>query len=278
MCSPSPPPPADYAGAATAQGAANKETAIASSHLNNPNVVGPYGTQTFTEGSNPTDRPTVTQTLNPQQQALLNQQNQIKGLLGGLGVQGANSLKGIVGKNLDLSGAPTVGGYDATRQKVIDAMNSRSDEDYAKTTDQANSDLIAAGIQPGTKAYADKQQMIERSHNDARQQAEIAGGNAAAQAFNTDSQRRKEAISEMLAQRQTPLNEISALMSGSQVSNPFATPGVSQNTNMAPPPIFGAAQAQDQSNAGIYNAQQASAQSTQNGYMALAGTAAMMMF
>lgn len=275
MCSPSPPPPADYAGAAAAQGAANKETAIASSRLNNPNTIGPYGTQTWTEGATDDARPTVTQVLSPEQQQLLDQQNNVKGLLGGLGEQGATALQGVVGKTLDISGAPEVGGYDATRQKVIDAMMGRVNEDYGKQTDQANSDLISAGIRPGTKAYADRMQMIERSRNDARTQAEIAGGNATSQAFNTDTQRRKDAIAEILAQRQTPLNEVSALMSGSQVANPFATTGVAQNTNMAPSPVFGAAQAQDQANTGIFNAQSASANSQQNGLMSLAGAAVM---
>ena len=55
-------------------------------------------------------------------------------------------------------------------------------------------------------------------------------------------------------------------------------PGVAQNAQVAPAPIFGAAQAQDQANAGIFNAQSASAASTNNGLMGLAGTAALMMF
>jgi len=49
--SPSAPPPPDYAGAATAQGAANLETAKAQGRMNNPNVVGPLGSQTVTWGT-----------------------------------------------------------------------------------------------------------------------------------------------------------------------------------------------------------------------------------
>jgi len=268
--SPSPPPAPDYAGAAVAQGAANKETAIASSRLNNPNVINPNGTQTWTEGETADSRPTLTQTLSPEQQRLYDQSAQTKGLLGELGIQGATSLKDVVGQNLDLSGAPAGGGsYDATRKSVYDAMMSRANEDYGKQTDDANSQLIAAGIRPGTKAYADRMQMIERSRNDAKSQAEIAGGNAASQAFTMDTQRRKDAISELLAQRQTPLNEINALMSGSQVSNPFAVPGASQNSNIAPAPIFGAAQAQYGAQSNAYNAQQAQNASMMNGLFSL---------
>lgn len=268
--SPSPPPAPDYAGAAAAQGAANKEAAIAGSRLNNPNVINPNGTQTWTEGETPDSRPTLTQTLSPEQQALYNQSMQTKGLLGGLGISGATALQDVIGRNLDLSGAPAGGGsYDTTRKSVYDAMMSRANEDYGKQTDEANSSLIAAGIRPGTKAYADRMQMIERSRNDAKSQAEIAGGNAASQAFNMDTQRRKDAIAELLAQRQTPLNEINALMSQSQVTNPFAMPGAAQNANVAPAPIFGAAQAGYGAQSNAYNAQQAQNQSMMNGLFSL---------
>jgi len=323
MCSPSPPPAPDYQAQAQAQGAANVQAAQVSNTLNNPNVVSPYGTQTFSEGTTnngfnegayqaamqqyqnslqpvrttdedgnvswsapgnvaapniqdfynlPTlGRPTVTQTFSPEQQRIFEQSNQLKNLLGGLGIQGAESLQGLVGTKVDFSGAPQVGSYDATRQKVYDAMMSRTNEDYSKQREGSNSDLIAAGIRPGTKAYGDRMQMIERSRNDARSQAELQAGNAAAQAQTLDTQRRKDYIGELLAQRQTPLNEINALVSSSQVSNPFAVPGVAQNAQVAPAPIFGAAQAQDQANTGIYNANVASATSTQNAAIGAAG-------
>lgn len=49
--SPSAPPPPDYAGAAVAQGAANEATARLQGRLNNPNVIGPLGSQTVTFGT-----------------------------------------------------------------------------------------------------------------------------------------------------------------------------------------------------------------------------------
>ncbi len=275
MCAPSPPPAPDYKGAAQEQGAANKDAAVAAANLNNPNVVNPYGSQTWAQGATPTDRPTMTQTFSPEQAALFAKSNQTKGLLGDLGIQGATALQGVIGKQLDLSGAPATGNYDQTRQSVINAMMGRADEDYGQQTEQANSDLIAAGIRPGTEAYGNRMQMIERSRNDARNQAEISGGNAAAQAYTVDSQRRQQSISEILAQRQTPLNEINALQSGSQVSNPFAVAGASQNSNIAPTPVFGAAQAQAGYDQNIYNQQVASSNALMGGLFSL-GSAGMM--
>jgi len=276
MCAPSPPPAPDYAGAATAQGAANKEAAIASSNLNNPNVINPNGTQTWTEGANPGDRPTLVQTLSPQQQSLYDKSVQTKGLLGDLGIQGAGALQSVVGKNVDLSGAPQMpGSYDDTRNSVIAAQMARVNEDAANARDRKNSELIAAGITPGTKAYDDAMNLIQRGVNDARN---VAIGNASTQttqAFSTDAQRRKDAIAELLAQRQTPLNEINALMSGSQVSNPFAVPGAAQNTNVAPAPVFGAAQAQYGAGADAFNAQAQSQAGLMNGLFSL-GSAGIM--
>lgn len=182
----------------------------------------------------------MTQTFSPEQQALYEKQTKVKGLLGDLGISGAHGLGDIIGKNLDLSGAPAApGNYDATRQQVINAMMGRVDEDVGKSRDQANSDLVAAGIHPGTKAYDDAQFQITRGRNDALQQAQIAAGNTATQAAATDAQRRKDAIAEILAQRQTPLNEVSALQSGSQVSNPFAGGlGYQAGAQMTPTPVY----------------------------------------
>ncbi len=253
----SPPPAPDYAGAAREQGAANKEAAIASSRLNNPNVVNPYGTQQWTDAEGD-GRPTLTQTLSPEQQRLYEQDVQTKGLLGELGTQGATALQDVIGRNIDLSGAPAApGSAEATRQATIDAMMGRVNEDVNRNIEQKQSDLIAAGIRPGTKAYDDAMALIERGRTDARQQAIIASGAEAQRDFGMDTEARKNAIAEMLMQRQTPLNEISALMSGSQVSNPFAMPGASQSASIAPAPIFGAAQATGQSALDAYNAQQA---------------------
>ena len=274
MCSPSAPAPPDYAAAATAQGAANKEAAIASSRLNNPNVVNPYGTQTWQEGATAEDRPTMTQTFSPEQQALYEQSMQTKGLLGGLGTQGATALQGIIGNSLDLSGAPAApGSAEQTRQNAYDAIMSRVNEDTTGQRDQRNSDLIAAGIRPGTKAYDDAQNQISRQYNDARQQAILASGQEGQRDFTMDTQRRKDAIAEILAGRQTPLNEINALMSGSQVSNPFAVPGAAQNSNIAPAPLFGAAQAQYGADMNQYNAGAAQNNAMMGGLFSLGGAA-----
>lgn len=273
MCAPSPPPAPDYKGAAKEQGAANVDAARVQGKINNPNVINPYGTQTTTwEG----DQPTLTQAFSPEQQSLFEQSNATKLALGQLSGQGAEALKGVVGKGVDFSGAPAApGSATDTRSKVIDAMMGRINEDYGRATDEATSQMIAAGIRPGTKAYDDRMQLLQRGKNDAAQQAYLAGGQEMTRDFQTDTQRRKDAIAEMLSQRQVPLNEITALMSGSQVSNPFAMPTYAQNAQVQPAPVFGATQAAGNWAGDIYNAQTAQAGNLQSGLFGLGGAGLM---
>lgn len=220
------------------------------------------------------DTPTLTQQFSPEQQALYEQNVSTKRLLGGLGEQGATALQGVVGKQLDLSGMPSQpGSAEATRTKVIDAMMGRVNEDYGRATDEKNSSLIAAGIRPGSKAYDDAMQLLQRGKNDAAQQAYLAGGQEMTRDFQTDTQRRKDAIAELLSQRQVPLNEITALLSGSQVSNPFATPGYTGTQAPAPAPVFGATQAAGNYASDIYNAQAAQQGNLMNGLFSLGSSA-----
>jgi hypothetical protein len=69
------------------------------------------------------------------------------------------------------------------------------------------------------------------------------------------------------------LNEITALMSGSQVSNPFQMPGYAQNAQVAPAPTYAAANAAGQYGTDVFNQQQASNASTRSGLMGLGGAA-----
>ena len=103
--SPSPPPAPDYAGAATAQGAANVATATAQGFMNNPNVYGPLGNQTVTW--NPVgeyQQPTITQSLTPSAQAALTSQQQVQQQLANLGSQGLTQASSILSQPFHYSG------------------------------------------------------------------------------------------------------------------------------------------------------------------------------
>ncbi len=215
--------------------------------------------------------PTVTQTLSPAQQGLLDQQNKMKGLLGGLGIQGAQSLQGIVGRPLDLSGLPDAPKDSQTlRDQAYQAAMGRVNEDAAYNRDEANSNLVAAGFHPGSKGYDQRMNIVNRGVNDARNVAMLNSGNMAQQSFNMDAANRSRGLAEMLAQRQTPLNEINALMSGSQVSNPFTMPGAG-GVNAQPAPLFQAGQLAGGYGTDVYNAGMAQNTAAMGGLFGLAG-------
>lgn len=223
------------------------------------------------------DQATIRQRLSPEQQRIYDLSTQVRELLGGLGVQGATALQGIVGRNLDFSGIPAMpGNADATRQRVIDAMMNRVNQDTDIARGNLRSELIAAGIRPGSEAYDNRMHMLDRSYNDARNQAFLASGQEASRDFGLDSERRRQAITELLAQRQIPLNEITALMSGSQVSNPFAMPGFGGAQTPQASPLFAAQNAMAGYNTDVFNAESATAANQQSGAMA-AGTTAIML-
>ena len=268
MCAPSPPPAPDYAAAAREQGVANVEAARTTGRINNPNVVTPYGTQNVTWQG---DQPTVTQSLSPGEQGLYDTNLQTRGLLAGVGQQGAGALGQVIGQNVDLSGMPAAPGSAAgTREQVINAMMGRVNQDIGQQRDDANSRLVAAGIRPGTEAYDREMTRLDRTRTDALQQAQIAAGGEATRDFGMDAERRRQAIAEYMAQRQTPLNEITALQSGSQVANPFSQASAfNAGAVAAPAPLFQGAQAQDQAAMQRYGIQAGSAGNLMSGLFGL---------
>ena len=115
--------------------------------------------------------------------------------------------------------------------------------------------------------------MLQRGKNDAAQQAVLAGYQQGGKQFEQETAARRNALSELLAQRQTPLNEITSLMSGSQVQNPFAVPQYAQNAQVQPAPLFGATQQLGNWNSDLYNVNAAQAGNLQSGLFGLGGAA-----
>ena len=220
------------------------------------------------------DQPTITQTFSPEQQAIFDKSNQTKLALSDLALRGSNVAGDVLGKNLDLTTLPArPGSAEETRNKVMDAMMARVNEDVDRKKEQVNSNLLAAGIPTSSKAYNDAMALEERNRTDARTQALLASGQEMTRDFQTDSNRRRDALAEMLTERQTPLNEITALMSGSQVQNPFAVPQYAQNAQVQPAPLFGATQQLGNWNSDLYNVNAAQAGNLQSGLFGLGGAA-----
>lgn len=104
---PSAPATPDYAAAATAQGTANKETAITQGYLNNPNIRGPLGGQTVTFDP-VTNQPTITQNLTPTAQNTLESQQRVQQGMASLGERGLASASNIISTPFQYTGPGTV--------------------------------------------------------------------------------------------------------------------------------------------------------------------------
>jgi hypothetical protein len=259
--SPSPPSAPDFAGAATAQGRANKEAAIASAQLSNPNITNAQGSQTVTYTIDPKTGnpiPNINQQLAPGQQQIFNQNEQLQQRLGLLGLGAAD----IAGKTLNepLNFNERLGTQTQGRQEVIDALMSRFNQDFGDRQENLNADLIARGHAAGDKGFEAAQDRLGRTRTDALQQATIAADQKALD-------ERRQAITELLAERQVPLNEISAFRTGSQIQPLQFQPY--QGQNVAPPPVFGATQLAGQYGTDVYNADVAARNAQMQGLFGL---------
>lgn len=283
-----PPPPAtpDYTGAAKAQGAANVETARVQSKLNNPNTYTPYGTQLVSyEG----DQPTITQTLTPQAQKTLEQQQQVQYQLAALSGKGADLASNVLDKPFTFGGPNVQTSLDLSNIAKMpvnagttgqEAIMSRLEPSLQRQRTSTETQLINQGLRPGTEAYDNAIQLLGQQENDARTQAALTGINldtsANAQGYNQALQgaqfgntAQQQALAEAIQQRQMPLNEITALQSGSQIQNPQF--GAYQGTNVATTPIFAATQAQGQAEQNAYNQQVATQNANTAGLYSLGG-------
>lgn len=158
--------------------------------------------------------------------------------MGDLGLQGANMARGILGQQFDVGSIPGISKTDNfDRESIYGSLVARAENQNIQDRDNVRSNLVARGIPVGSEAYDREMGRLDRGLNDARQQANLAAG--AQQGQQLDA--RRQMITEALANRQTPIQEINALRTGSQVS-PLQFQNYS-GQNVAPAPIFAATQA-----------------------------------
>ena len=287
---PSPPPVPDYPGAAKAQGEANIDAARATAKLSNPNVYSPYGNQTVTYDG---DIPTVTQTLSPQSQQVLNAQNATKLGLADLSQQGLTTAQNVMGTPFQFGGPNVQTSLDTSgiaRMPVNagttgqEAIMSRLEPSLARNRVSTETQLINQGLRPGSEAYDNAIKLVGQQENDARTQAVLQGlgldissnnqgFNQALQGGQFANTAQQQKLGQDIQERQMPLNEITALMSGSQIQNPQF--GAYQGANVQAAPIANATAQTDKYNQNIYNQQVGSANEQNKGLFSLGGSGAM---
>jgi len=234
--------------------------------------------EAFTTVNDP-DKWTGTTALNPEAQKAFEATQRMQTGLAELGEQGVSQMGDIFSTPFSVSGevpqyqgpAGAMPTYGEHRQSVTDAMMARINDQRARDEERKRSTLVSQGIPVRSEAYDREMDRLDRQQNDARQQAEIAAeqmaglgyssalqgrgmqGREAMADYTTGLDTRRQGIQEALLARQTPINEMSAFRTGSQVGMPqFQAYGQQQFTGG--PDYAGAAQRQGAYDMAGYNA------------------------
>lgn len=217
MSSPKAPPAPDPKETSAAQAGMNIDTAIAQNLVNATNQVTPDGMRTYTQSSTPftwTDsqgnqrsiNPLVaTETLTPEAAArrAVNEQTEMN--LATIGRDQSAKIGGLLGTNFKL-------GNEQTEGRLFDLGSRRLNPMFARDEEALRTRLSNQGLTAGSEAWNNEMGQFGERRNDAYNQLLLTG--------------RGQANQELLTERNQPINEISALLSGSQVSMPqfSATP------------------------------------------------------
>lgn len=252
VSTPSPPPAPDPKETAAAQTQMNRETAITQYGLNATNQVTPDGSLTYKQiGTWPdgTPRYEATQALSASNQGIYDTNQTTKQNLANIGATQSAKIGELLNTRFD-------GSNEAVESRINELARARLDPELAKQEDALRTRLVNQGIQPGSAAFDAEMRGFNRSRNDANNQLLLNG--------------RQQAFSEAQAVRNQPINEISALMSGSQVSQPnlVNTP----QSNVANTDYAGMVNAKHQSDMAAWQAQVNSSNAMMGGLFGLAGT------
>lgn len=213
MKSPKAPAPPDPIKTAAAQTGSNIGTAISQQLVNQTDQVTPQGSlsysqdgfTTFTDAFGKTHQIpkfTATQTYSPEQQQLYDINTQADINMATLGRDQAAKLSGYLDRPVTLDN-------EATEARLWELGSKRLEPQFARDEEALRTRLTNQGIREGSDAWKSAMNNFDYSRNDARNQLLLGG--------------RGQAIQELLTERNQPLNEITALMSGSQVSQPNFT-------------------------------------------------------
>ena len=264
---PKAPPPPDYAGAARETAAGNLAAAQTATAANRVNQITPYGNLNYAEtGVDSRGNPiwTATQTLSPEQQQILNMQNQASIGLGGTINASLGRVQDVMGGGFDPRLPST--GFNPS-QSYQDAYMQRLAPQLEMNRDQLQQQLANKGIDIGSKAYENAMRIQGQRENDLLAAATTQG-------FGVGQQANQQAFNQELTKYNLPLNTLSALRTGAQVQNPSFVNSAQQATTSGPD-ILGASQMGYNAQMGNFNAQQAAQQNFNQGLMGLGGAAMM---
>jgi hypothetical protein len=229
---PKPPAPPDPYATAGAQTGANVNSAIASGVIGNANTVSPYGSTSYNQTDTYTmtspdgqtyqvPRYTQTTTLSPEQQKLYDSNTRVQQGFNDLAEGQTSRLQGILDRPIDLTKLPSItNDFSADRARVEQAMFDRLNPQLERDRAGLENNLTNQGFQRGTEAFSEAMGEYGRNVNDQRLAVTANGLREQEGLFGMATANRARALGEMLTERNQPINEISALFNGGQVTLP----------------------------------------------------------
>jgi len=280
----SPKPPNPYQQAAADQNA-QVGAASSSAIINNPNEQSPYGSVNYqvagweqVPGADgrmiSVPRYTRTTTLSPDEQKIAGWDTSTRYNLGRTATQQSAKIGDYLNQSINTQGwqpwQSARGFSEATDRPAIEkALMGRQTDAMNKANAAQEAQLAARGMSPGSQGWTDVQDAQQRARTDAQQQAYLASGQEARSNYDAylagnaaNNQLRQAQTQESFALRNQPINEIMALLGGSQVNMPSFSPFSRQGISAASPGNYMASN---------YQNQLASANAFNQGLFSLAG-------
>jgi len=258
----------DYSAAARETATGNLDAARAATAANRVNQVTPYGRLDYSvTGQDPYGNPTwtATQSLSPDQQRLLENQNRISSSLGDVATKGVSYVENMLNTPFDTSALPSTGFNPS--QSFQDAYMQRLQPQIEQDEQRLQQQLANKGIDIGSEAYNRAMMQQGQRVNDLRLGATTQG-------FNVGQQARQSALQEQAYLRNEPLNTLSAVRTGSQVTGPQFVNSAQQATTSGPD-LLGAAGMQYNAQMGDFNSKVAQQAAFNEGLYGLGGAGIM---
>jgi hypothetical protein len=276
ISSPKAPAPPDPVTTANAQTASNVSTAQTQAGLNNVNQSTPLGSINYTYGSQDINGQKAPQTnsnvtLNPDVQHALTSSLQTQSAESDLAKQYEGQVANTMNHPYDLNSVGGAPQADAAFQKrIMDSQDALQQPYVDRSNEQLQAQLANQGITQGSQAYHNAMLDQNNSLNNLQQQ-NVQNATAQEQAqFGLQDASYQNALKNYHQDYTMPLNQLSALQSGSQVAQPSFTPA--SQTSVAPTNVAGIYNQGYQNQLGASNANAASHNSQLQSLFGLGGT------
>jgi hypothetical protein len=208
--------PTDPKKSGSAQTSVNFGTAAANQYFNNPNEYTRDGSKTYSQSNDwyeftdsdgkvhRVNRPNVTTKLSFMQEAIAKQNDARSLSMAKTGSRLADQFGKKLTDNFSL-------GNEAVEKRIYELGSKRVNEDAARADEALRTRLSNQGIKVGSAAYDNEMNNFNRGQNDRMNQLLLSG--------------RGQASQELIAEDNQRVNQLNAIMSGSQVSQPTFTTG-----------------------------------------------------